>query len=562
MLAGYRLAMLKNNTWGLGASFIALLAALPVLTVFSFMLQPSSEVWQHLVDTVLQDYITNSLLLMLGVAGLATVLGVSTAWLTSLCDFPGRGVFEWALLLPLAMPGYIVAFTYGGMLGPAGPAQTMLRELFAWSYGDYWFPEIHSLGGAICILGFVLYPYIYMLCRAAFLSQSLCVLEVSRTLGCSPWRSFLNIALPLARPAIVAGLTLVCMETLADYGTVQYLGISTFTTGIFRTWFGMGDAAAAGQLAAVLMIFIIALVVLERLSRRRARYHHTSNKYSTLPRYPLSKYQGLLACFACLIPLSIGFLLPAGQLLLWALKTFQDTVNQQFLLLLWNSLWLASLTALCVTIVALFLAYAQRIAPKPSVVIPAKVANLGYAVPGTVIAVGVMIVASHFDHAVINGLKSCCNISSGLILSGSFAALIFAYLVRFLSVSLQSVEAGLSKVKPSMDDAARALGYNALDTVKHIHFPIIRGTVLTALLLVFVDTLKELPATLVMRPFNFNTLAVKAYELASDERLADAASASLAIVIAGIIPVILLSKSITQSRPGQVKHKGNNSGAT
>jgi iron(III) transport system permease protein len=407
------------------------------------------------------------------------------------------------------------------------------------------------LPGAILILGLVLYPYVYMLTRAAFLEQSVCALEVSRTLGCGPWRTFFTIALPLARPAIVAGLILASMETLADYGSVQFLGISTFTTGIFRTWFGLGDAAAAAQLAAMLLGLVFVLILLERFSRRQARYGHTSNKYSRLPRYQLTRGQGITACLFCLLPLALGFLIPAAQLFSWALRTWQDSINARFFLLFWNSLWLAGITAIIAIICALFLGYAQRLNPKPAVIFSLKLSAMGYAVPGTVLAVGVMILAAWLDHRIIGLLQICCGINPGLLLSGTFIALIFTYLVRFLSVSLNSVEAGLSKINPSLDDAARVLGNNATQTIRRVHLPIMRGTLLTAGLLVFVDVLKELPATLVLRPFNFNTLAVRAYELATDERLAEASVAGLTIVLAGLIPVILLSRSISRSRPGQ-----------
>ncbi len=522
---------------------LAFIISLPLLTIISFLFAPAGEVWQHLADTVLKDYVRNSIVLMLGVGAISVFLGVTTAWLTSMCDFNGRKTLEWALLLPLAAPAYIVAFTYAGLLDPAGIIQTSLRELFGWEYGDYWFPEIRSIPGAILILSLVLYPYVYMLARAAFLSQSVCVLEVSRSLGCGPWRTFITIALPLARPAIAAGLTLVSMEALADYGTVQFLGVSTFTTGIFRTWFGLGDTAAAAQLATLLMGFIFALVLLERVSRRGARYYHTSNKYSRLPRYVLKNSRQWLALIYCMLPLTLGFLIPLGQLLLWAVETYDKMLNTQFIFLVWNSLWLAGATALIAVAVAVFLSYAQRQQPTFSVRMLVKLTGMGYAVPGAVIAVGVMIIAGWLDNRITSW--------STLMLSGSFTALIFTYLVRFLSISLQNVDAGLSKVKPSMDDAAKALGHPTLQVIKNIHLPIMRGTILTALLLVFVDVLKELPATLVMRPFNFNTLAVRTYELASDERLADASTAGLAIVLTGIIPVILLSRSISRSRPGQ-----------
>ena len=538
------------SPWRTGVVLTALVLALPVLTVFGFVFQPAGEVWRHLADTVLKDYVLNTLVLLLGV-GLGTLFGgVASAWLCSMCQFPGRRVFEWALLLPMAMPAYIIAYTYTGMLDFAGPVQTGLRELFGWSYGDYWFPEIRSLGGAILMLSLVLYPYVYLLARAAFLEQSICVLEVGRTLGAGAWTGFFRIALPLARPAVIAGLSLALMEALADYGTVQYFGVATFTTGIFRTWFGLGDAAAAAQLAALMMSFVFILIVLERWSRRQARYHHTSGRYRHLPRYPLRGWRAAAAFGLCLLPLLFGFLLPAGQLLGWAAQTAERTLDAEFLRLVWHSLALAAAAAVLAVLLGLFMAYGKRLRGSLGVAAAVRVAGMGYAVPGTVIAVGVLIPFAWIDNRIDAWMRASFDISTGLLLSGTLAALLFAYTVRFLAVSLQTVEAGLGKIRPSMDDAARSLGLPPNQVLARVHMPIMRGSLLTALLLVFVDVLKELPATLILRPFNFNTLAVRAFELASDERLAESATAALTIVLVGIIPVILLSRSITRSRPG------------
>ena len=527
---------------------VALALGLPVLTVFGFLLAPAGDVWQHLADTVLGDYIGNSLLLMLGVALGTLTLGVSTAWLTSMCEFPGRRLFEWALLLPLAIPAYIIAYTYTGMLDFAGPVQSGLRETFGWRYGDYWFPEIRSLGGAALMLSLVLYPYVYLLSRAAFLGQSVCVLDVSRTLGNGPWRTFFGVALPLARPAIIAGLSLALMETLADYGTVKYFGVSTFTTGIFRTWFGLDDAAAAAQLSSILLLFVFALVMLELASRRQARYHHTSQRLQAISRFRLTRHHAFGAVALCLGTLTLGFLLPAAQLLSWAVETAADTVDAAFWRMIVNSLTLAAITALVALLLALFLAYAKRLMPHRDVRAAVRIASMGYAVPGTVIAVGVVIPFGWLDDRIDALAGHWFGVTTGLLLSGTLFALVFAYLVRFLSVAVQTVDAGLGKIRPSMDEAARSLGCTSGETLRLIHLPMLRGSLFTALLLVFVDVLKELPATLILRPFDFNTLAVRAFELASDERLADSSTAALAIVAAGIVPVILLSRAITRSR--------------
>ncbi|WP_085441228.1 ABC transporter permease [Magnetofaba australis] len=537
--------------WRMGVVAAALLMSLPTLVVAGHLLLPSGAVWAHLADTVLADYVSNSLILMLLVAAGTLLLGVSAAWLTAMCAFPGRGVFEWALLLPLAMPAYIIAYTYTGMLEFSGPLQTAIRDLTGWGYGDYWFPEIRSLGGAGLMLTLVLYPYVYLLTRAAFLNQSLCVLDVSRTLGESPWGAFRRVALPLARPAIIAGLSLALMETLADYGTVQYFGVSTFTTGIFRTWYGLDNAPAAAQLAGVLLLFVFSLILLERYGRRQAKYHHTSQRHQAIRRFVLSGWRRHGATLLCALMLLLGFLLPAGQLALWAVTIAEEGFGGAFAQLAGNTLMLAALASALALLLALFLGYGARIAPSRVTTAATRVAGLGYAVPGTVIAVGVAMPFAALDNTVDAWARAHLGFSTGLILSGTLAAVTFAYLARFLAVSLQTVESGLGRIKPSMDEAAKSLGAGGWRILGRIHLPMLRGALLTALLLVFVDVLKELPATLILRPFNFNTLAVRAYELASDERLADAAPASLAIVAVGVLPVILLSRAITASRQTQ-----------
>ncbi len=539
-----------DRLWQPGIVLIALILAIPIFTVAGFLFQPSEDIWQHLLDTVLIDYISNSLLLMVGV-GLGTFsIGVTCAWLTSVCQFPGKRVFVWALLLPLAMPAYIIAYTYTGMFDFAGPVQTAIREWTGWGYGDYFFPEIRSIGGAIAMFSFVLFPYVYLLARAAFLDQSVCVIEVSRTLGCNLWASFYRVALPLARPAIVAGMSLALMETLADYGTVSYFGIGVFTTGIFRTWFGLGDSAAAAKLAAILLLFVFTLVLVERASRRKAQYHHATNRYQQLPQYQLTGMKAWIACFACLMPLLFGFILPAVQLGFWAVDTYAEMVDESFVRLTLHTILLGLSASVLAVLLALLLAYGKRVIASKPVIASVRIVATGYAIPGTVVAVGVIIPFAWLDNTIDSFMREQFDISTGLILSGSLFAVMFAYMVRFLAVSIQSVEAGLGKIKPSMDEAARSLGYKPSHILLKVHLPLMKGSVLTALLIVFVDVMKELPATLILRPFNFNTLAVRAFELASDERLADSSTAALMIVAAGLIPVILLSKSISVSRAG------------
>jgi len=537
-------------TWGVGLFLVSAILSIPFFVVFGSLFISAEGIWQHLYDTVLLDYVSNSLLLVVGVGVCVLLLGVTAAWVITMYRFPGRTFFKWALLLPLAMPAYIIAYTYTGLLDVSGPLQGWIREFFNWQYGDYWFPQIRSLGGAIAMLSLVLYPYVYLLSRAAFIEQSVCVLEVSRTLGCGPGKVFFRVGLPLARPAIIAGLSLVLMETLADYGTVQYFGVSTFTTGIFRTWFGLGSSTAAAQLAAMLMTFTLLLLILENWSRRQARYHHTSSKYTELPWIKLSGWKMLAASSFCGLPVLFGFVIPASQLLLWAVQTWSDVVNQEFLRLVINSLQLAMISAVIAVVLALFITYGKRMQPNILTRSAVRILSTGYAIPGTVIAVGVLIPFAWLDNTIDGWARQYLSFNTGLLLSGTLAALVFAYIVRFLAISLNAVEAGLAKIKPSMEEAGRSMGYRPDQILRKVHMPMMKGSILTAALLVFVDVLKELPATLILRPFNFNTLAIRTYELANEERLAEAASPALMIVLAGIIPVIYLSRTLSRSRPG------------
>lgn len=522
--------------------------AIPVLVVFSFVFHDGGDTWRHLASTVLADYVRNSIALVLGVAVGTLLIGVSSAWLVTQYRFPGRDLLVWLLLLPLAMPGYIIAYTYTGMLDFAGPVQSLLRDSFGWVAGDYWFPPIRSLGGAMVMLSLVLYPYVYLLARAAFLEQSASLNDVSRLLGASALRRFMRVSLPMARPAIIAGLSLALMETLADFGTVQYFGLPVFTTGIFRTWFGLGDSAAAAQLAALLMSFVFILIVLERWSRRRARYHHVGHRSRPLALAPLYGWRAALVSALCLLPPLLGFLLPTAQLGYWAARSAPEMLDSAFLTLAANSFGLALAAALVSVLVAVIVAYGKRLHATPAIRLAARIVGMGYAVPGTVIAVGVMIPFAWFDRSLDAWMREVFGISTGLLLSGTLFTLLFAYTVRFLAVSLQTVEAGLTQVSTHMDDAARSLGYRPGEILARVHIPCINGALLTAVLIVFVDVLKELPATLILRPFNFNTLAVRTYELASDERLADASLSAISIVLVGILPILVLSRAIGRSR--------------
>jgi len=548
----WRLARLRIDVWWLGAIVIAALVAIPLLTVILLALASNDDIWPHLASTVLPHYIKTTLVLS-GSVGFGTfVIGTGTAWLVTLCRFPGRRVFECALLLPMAVPAYIIAYVYTDVLEYAGPVQGLLREAFGWtSSRDYWFPEIRSLGGAVSMMTLVLYPYVYLLARAAFLEQSVCVLEVSRTLGRGPWRSFFTVALPLARPAIVIGTSLVIMETLNDFGTVDFFAVNTFTVGIYDVWLNMNSLSGAAQLASVLLLFVLGLVALERANRRSQRFHHTTSKYRPLPGYRLGAWHAMGAASACLVPILLGFAVPCGVLLKHAIVHFDEASAGEYLAHTFNSLTLSFLAAAVTVVLGLFLAYGSRISGDRLLGGLVRFAAVGYAIPGAVLAVGVLHPLGRFDNFLDSLMRGTFGISTGLLLSGTIIAITVGYVVRFLALSVGTVEASLAKITPSMDDAARTLGIGPGATLRRVHLPIMRASILTAGVLVFVDGMKELPMTLIMRPFNFETLATNVYQLASRELLEQSGLGSLTIVAAGILPVLVISLVIGRSRPGQ-----------
>ena len=530
----------------LAAILVAALVALPVITVALHVFLPDEGAWRHIASVLLSEYLRNTVLLVAGTGLGVLALGLSTAWLVSVCRFPGRRLFEWALVLPLAFPAYVIAYTYTDLLQVSGPVQTYIRDLTGWSARDYWFPPIRSLGGAVAMLSLVLYPYVYLLGRAAFVQQSSGILEAARTLGCGPWKAFFKVALPMARPALVAGMLLALMETLADFGTVAYFGVPVFTTGIYRAWFSLGDPVSAAKLSAVLLTFVFVLVALERWNRGGMRFHQLGAPAAERKPYLLKGWRAAAALLVCMVPLTFGFLLPAARLGWLTLVGGDSQFGARYLGLLWNSVSLAGISAVVAVAAAVIVGYGLRLRPGTPMRVAHRVAGLGYAIPGSVIAVGVLIPLAAADKGLRAWMISWFGVEPGLLLTGGILGLLFAYVARFLAVSLQSVDAGLARITPAMDDAARALGEGPGRTLKRVHLPILRVNLLTAGLIVFVDVMKELPATLILRPFNFDTLAVQAYKLAADERLAEASTASLAIVAAGMIPVILLARQVSQ----------------
>ena len=542
---------LSQLGWPLASLLVAGLISLPVAVVVASLAFDSEGVWQHLAATVLRDYVKNTLILAGGVGSICLLVGVTCGWAVSMCRFPGHRFFSWALLLPLAIPTYLIAYSYSDLLQFSGPVQSWLRETFEWQRQDYWFPQVRSLPGAIIMLSSVLFPYVYLAARTAFLEQSVCALEVSRTLGMGPWQSFFRVALPLARPSIVAGCSLVVMETVAEFGAVDYCAIDTFATGIYRTLTGLGSQTAAAQLSATLLIFVALAFTLERLSRGRARHYQATHRYRNLPRWHLRGWRAAIAFCVCLIPILIGFVVPV---LLFARMTIQAG-DERARELAWalgkNTFLLAAIASLLAVALAVVIAYGKRQHPTAIMKLSATIAGLGYAIPGGVVAIGVLIPAVWLDHRFGDILDSLFDTSTGLMLSGTIVAVILGYQVRFMAVSLNVTEGGLTRIRSSLDDAARTLGAPRTRALLRVHLPLLRGSLLAALLLVFVDVTKELPATMILRPFDFDTLAVRVHQLASDERLDEASTGALMIILVGLVPVFLLSRAIARSRPGE-----------
>ena len=535
-----RWSLPRPNGFLILTTLAALCVALPISVVLSFIISGQSDAWAHLRDTLLFRYAANSFLLSGLVAFGVIVLGVPAAWIISFYRFRGRRILSFLLLLPMAYPAYILAYTYTGVLDYAGPVLTWMRAINAPTYLMEPLLQIRSLPGAAIMLSLVLYPYVYLLSRAAFLDQSANLMEAGYSLGQSRFQVLRRIVIPMARPAIAAGTLLAVMETLADYGTVQFFGVQTFTTGIVRTYYGFGDTAGAAQLSSVLLGFVALLVIFERLSRNRVQYYSDRLRKLEQASVEITGLRALIAQALCLIPIFFGFVIPSGLLFYWAL--FYSEI-QSFWHITLNSFMLAGGSSIVIVGVALIIVYANRLYPARWLPHLTLLIGLGYALPGVVVAIGILIPFGNIDGWISGALKTF-GVEPSLWLSGSLFALVFAYLVRFLAVANGNIFSGLSRIRPSLDHSGRLLGLSQSGVLARIHVPLMRGSVLTALLVCFVDILKELPATLILRPFDFNTLAVKAYELADDERLIDAALPSLLIVIVGILPVIWLNRSV------------------
>ena len=543
------LAKRTSKRWMISALVTTAIVALPVLSVIVLALFPEENIWPHLLETTLPRYLVTTIKLMIGVGVITLAIGLATAWAVTMCEFPGRKFFEWALMLPFAVPAYVIAYVYTSLLDYAGPVQIALRDWFGWqSAADYWFPEIRSLGGATIMIGLVLYPYVYLLGRAAFLEQSPSLFAVSRSLGHSALSTFFKVVLPIARPAIAVGLSLVLMETLNDFGTVDFFAVQTLTAGLFDTWMNLGNLGGAAQIATTMLMFVVLLVTLERYSRRRQQQFAARDNREPLHRFTMSFPRQMICVVVCAVPLVLGFVIPGATLGYYAWEYFDVSWNPDFLRNTMNSLFLSGSAALTTLVIGVTLAYSRRLHNTRGMQVLMRLSSLGYAMPGAVLAVGVIVPLAGFDNWLDSLMRDYLGVSTGLLLSGSAFALIFAYTVRFLAVSAGSVESALQKVTPSMDMASRSLGHSPGKTLVKVHLPMLRGTLITAALVVFVDCMKELPATLILRPFNYETLATYVYQFASDEQLYHSALPALIIVLAGIIPIILMNRSISNSR--------------
>ena len=538
-----------SPVWSVIVAVILAIIALPVLTVLVLAVAPADNIWPKLMASVLPSALANTfgLLILTGAATLVT--GTATAWLVTMYRFPGRALADHLLVLPLAIPTYIIAYVYADLLAYSGPLQTGLRTFFDLGPGTpALIPDVRSLGGAVFVMASVLYPYVYLSARASFVQQSVCALEVARTLGRTPMGAFWAVALPMARPALVAGTALVMMECVADLAAVQYLGVPTLTASIYATWLQRGNLGGAAQLASVLIALVAVVFAVEQWARGEQRT--TTGRYRSIPFHELTGWHGYAAASACLTPFVLGFAIPASLLMRNAVTHMASAFEAGFWPAVRNSLLLAVCAAIASLAVALILGYARRVAPNGLTRPAARFAGLGYAMPGTVLAIGLLIPLGAFDNRVDAFMRAHFGLSTGLMLTGSLAALTLAYVIRFLAVALGALESGLSRISPNLDAAARALGETPLSALRRVHIPLLTPALASGALLVFVDSMKELPATLLMRPFNFETLATHVYSLAAIEQFEQASLGALMIVLAGLIPVLALHRTVAGGRAG------------
>ncbi|TNI51543.1 ABC transporter permease [Aeromonas veronii] len=536
---------MKNFGWMTGSWATALLLGLPVIALLFSAFSAEGELFRHLADTVLLDYLANTLGLVVGVVLLSLLFGVPTAWLVAMCQVPGRRALQWALMLPMAMPSYIVAYVYTDLLDYSGPLQAGLRALFGWiSPADYWFPAIRSLGGAAWVLALVLFPYVYLLARASFLEQSVSLIHSSRLLGCTPWQSFRRLSLPLARPAIMVAVSLVAMETLADFATVHFFAINTLTTAVYDTWLGYGSLATAAKLSCLMLLAVVLLIALERRSRSRQQVFQKSMGHEQPLRYTLKGIGRWLACLWCWGLVLAGFGLPFVILLDYGVRYFELSWTPEFVRFAGNSLAISALTALLAMGIALLLGFFRRLDGGIKSLLPLRIAAMGYAMPGTVLAIGVLVPLTALDFAINDLAEWLGRQGPGLLLTGTITAIVFGYLVRFVAIAIGSVESSMGKISPSLDMAARSLGQGDGDMLRRVHLPLVRRGLFAGAMLVFIESMKELPAALLLRPFNFDTLATHVYQFVSDEMLERGALGAIVIVLVGLLPLIWVNRSL------------------
>ncbi|MGN5138144.1 ABC transporter permease [Aeromonas sp. 164P] len=536
---------MKNCGWITGSWATALLLALPVIALVFSAFSAEGDLFRHLADTVLLDYLANTLGLVVGVVLLSLLFGVPTAWLVAMCQVPGRRALQWALMLPMAMPSYIVAYVYTDLLDYSGPLQAGLRALFGWnSPADYWFPAIRSLGGAAWVLALVLFPYVYLLARASFLEQSVSLIHSSRLLGCTPWQSFRRLSLPLARPAIMVAVSLVAMETLADFATVHFFAINTLTTAVYDTWLGYGSLANAAKLSCLMLLAVVVLIALERRSRSRQQVFQKSMGHEQPLRYPLKGIGRWLAALWCWGLVLAGFGLPFVILLDYGVRYFELSWTPEFVRFAGNSLLISALTALLAMGIALLLGFFRRLDGGIKSLLPLRIAAMGYAMPGTVLAIGVLVPLTALDFAINDLAEWLGRQGPGLLLTGTITAIVFGYLVRFVAIAIGSVESSMGKISPSLDMAARSLGQGDGGMLRRVHLPLVRRGLFAGAMLVFIESMKELPAALLLRPFNFDTLATHVYQFVSDEMLERGALGAIVIVLVGLLPLIWVNRTL------------------
>ncbi|MGF1705740.1 ABC transporter permease [Enterovibrio baiacu] len=534
---------LKTSSW-----VFSLLLVLPILAIFYTAVGESDDVFGHLMSTVMGTYTLNTVLLVAGTVFLSLLMGIPSAWLMANYSIPGDRWLQWALVLPLAMPGYIVGYIYTDWFDYAGPIQLFLRDVTGWtSAAQYWFPDLRTLPGASFVLALVLHPYVYLLARAAFMEQNLTLTQSARLLGCSPMQSFMRVSLPLARPAIAVGASLVAMEALGDFGTVNYFAVSTLTTAVYDTWLGYSNLNAAAKISAIMLVVIFLLISSERYSRRKQKLFSQNVSADKIAKAPLQGKYKVLATLWCWGLFAIAFLAPLGQLLIYAWDYHSSSSIEDFIQYSFNSLYVSSIAAVIALAIALLVNFYRRFSATPASNVPLRMSSLGYAVPGTVLAIGVLISLTSIDHAINDVAKAMDWGRPGLLFSGTMFALLTAFVVRFSAVAIGSVESSLAKVSPSLDMAARTMGCNAKSIIKRVQLPLIRRGCLIAMLLVFIESMKELNAALLLRPFNFETLATYVFNYASDEHLEYAALPAILLVVVGLIPLIMINRSLEQS---------------